>query len=130
VIANLMNLTGIHPEEVYRFFMANYVDAYDWVMVPNVFGMGLTSDGGIFTSKPYICGSNYIRRMSDFSMGEWTDVMDGLYWRFVSRHRHLLARNPRLAMITRTLDRMEPRRLRSLFAKAETFIEEHTRSAA
>ena len=94
VIANLMNLAGIRPDEVYRFFMANYIDAYDWVMVPNVFGMGLTSDGGIFASKPYICGSNYIRRMSDHPGGDWTDVMNGLYWRFVSKHRELLARNP------------------------------------
>lgn len=130
VIANLMNLSGIHPKAVYDFFMANYIDAYDWVMVPNVFGMGLTSDGGIFTSKPYICGSNYIRRMSNYPGGEWTDVMDGLYWRFVSRHRELLARNPRLAMITRTLERMSPARLRSLHERAEAFIEVHTRSAA
>ncbi len=130
VIANLMNLAGIRPDEVYRFFMANYVDAYDWVMVPNVFGMGLTSDGGIFATKPYICGSNYIRRMSDYPGGDWTEVMNGLYWRFVSRHRDLLARNPRLAMITRTLDRMAPDRLRRLFGLAETFIDEHTLKAA
>jgi deoxyribodipyrimidine photolyase-related protein len=129
VIANLMNLAEIHPSAVYRFFMANYIDAYDWVMVPNVFGMGLTSDGGIFTSKPYICGSNYIRRMSDHPGGDWTDVMDGLYWRFVSKHRQLLACNPRLAMMTRVLDRMDRKRLRYLAERAESFISEHTRAA-
>ncbi len=130
VIANLMNLAEIHPQAVYRFFMANYIDAYDWVMVPNVFGMGLTSDGGIFTSKPYICGSNYIRKMSDHKNGDWADVMDGLYWRFVSKHRQILARNPRLAMITRVLDKMDQKRLRHLAERAEAFISEHTRSAA
>lgn len=130
VIANLMNLAEIHPREVYRFFMANYLDAYDWVMVPNVFGMGLTSDGGIFSSKPYICGSNYIRKMSDYRGGDWTDVMDGLYWRFVAKHRRLLAGNPRLAMMTRMLDRMDRKRLHHIVDRAETFIDQHTRSAA
>ncbi|MEM8766581.1 MAG: cryptochrome/photolyase family protein [Pseudomonadota bacterium] len=130
VIANLMNLAEIHPQEVYQFFMTHYIDAYDWVMVPNVYGMGLTSDGGIFTSKPYICGSNYIRKMSDFPAGEWTDVMDGLYWRFVAKHRPVLATNPRLAMMTRGLDRMEPARLRRILGAAEDFIGTTTQRAA
>jgi deoxyribodipyrimidine photolyase-related protein len=129
VIANLMNLAEIHPSEVYRFFMTHYIDAYDWVMVPNVFGMGLTSDGGIFTSKPYICGSNYIRRMSDYPKGDWTDVMDGLYWRFVAKHRSILGRNPRLAMMTRGLDRMDASRRRRIFNRAEAFMEANTRCA-
>lgn len=127
VIANLMNLAEIHPDEVYQFFMTHYIDAYDWVMVPNVFGMGLTSDGGIFTSKPYICGSNYIRRMSDYPKGDWTEVMDGLYWRFVAKHRPLLASNPRLAMISRRLDTMDRPRLRRIRMRAEQFLEENTR---
>jgi len=122
VIANLMNLAEIHPGEVYRFFMTHYIDAYDWVMVPNVFGMGLTSDGGIFSSKPYICGSNYIRRMSDYPKGDWTDVMDGLYWRFVAKHRAILARNPRLAMMTRGLDRIDARRRKRISERAEAFL--------
>jgi deoxyribodipyrimidine photolyase-related protein len=122
VIANLMNLAEIHPAEVYRFFMTHYIDAYDWVMVPNVFGMGLTSDGGIFSSKPYICGSNYIRRMSDYPKGDWTDVMDGLYWRFVAKHRAILARNPRLAMMTRGLERIDARRRRRISDRAEAFL--------
>jgi len=59
-ICNLMNLSGIHPKEVFRWFMEMYVDSSDWVMAPNVMGMGLFSDGGIFATKPYICGSAYI----------------------------------------------------------------------
>lgn len=130
VIANLMNLAEIEPREVYRFFMTHYIDAYDWVMVPNVYGMGLTSDGGIFTSKPYLCGSNYLRRMSDYPGGDWTDVVDGLYWRFVAKHRATLATNPRLAVMVRALDRLESSRLRRIVGLAENFIEETTRCAA
>ncbi|MGE0621583.1 MAG: cryptochrome/photolyase family protein [Pseudomonadales bacterium] len=130
VIANLMNLTEVHPGEAYRFFMSSYVDAYDWVMVPNVYGMGLTSDGGIFTSKPYLCGSNYIRHMSDYPGGAWTEVADGLYWRFVAKHRRVLAGNPRLAMMVRSLDRLDPKRLKRIVGLAEDFIDEVTECAA
>lgn len=129
VIANLMNLTGIQPAAAYRFFMSYYVDAYDWVMVPNLFGMGLTSDGGIFATKPYLCGSSYIRRMSDYPKGAWMDVMDGLYWRFIGRHRPALSRNPRTAMAVRALDRLDRGRLRRILSAGEDFIATHTRSA-
>ena len=73
-----MNLARIDPKEVYTWFMEYYVDSSDWVMAPNVYGMGLYSDGGIFSTKPYICGSSYILKMSDYKKGEWTDIVDGL----------------------------------------------------
>jgi deoxyribodipyrimidine photolyase-related protein len=65
IISNLMNLSNIKPNEIYRWFMEMYVDSADWVMVPNVFGMGTYADGGIFSTKPYICGSSYMLRMSN-----------------------------------------------------------------
>jgi deoxyribodipyrimidine photolyase-related protein len=126
VIANMMNLCGIAPADVYRFFMTHYVDAYDWVMVPNVFGMGLTSDGGVFASKPYICGSNYLRKMSDHAPGDWCSVVDGLFWRFVLQHRDCLVKNPRMSMLVSTANRLPVKRKRLLFAAAEEFLETHT----
>ena len=57
--------------------MEMFVDSSDWVMVPNVYGMGLFSDGGIFATKPYICGSSYFMKMMDFKKGEWCNTMDG-----------------------------------------------------
>ena len=54
-----MNLCEIHPKQVYKWFMEMFVNSSDWVMSPNVYGMGLFSDGGIFATKPYICGSSY-----------------------------------------------------------------------
>jgi deoxyribodipyrimidine photolyase-related protein len=128
IAANLMNLAGIEPQEVYRWFMEMFVDAYDWVMVPNVFGMGLTSEGGIFTTKPYICGSNYLRKMSDFKPGPWCDVMDGLLWRFVAHHEQTLKANQRLAPMVANLARVVRKRP-EIFELAEDFIDTHTRAA-
>ena len=61
-----MNLSNINPNEIYRWFMEMYVESADWVMVPNVYGMGTYADGGIFSTKPYICGSSYMLRMSNY----------------------------------------------------------------
>ena len=126
IIANLMNLTGIHPNEMYRWFMEMYIDAYDWVMVPNVYGMGSYADGGIFSTKPYICGSSYMLRMSNYSKGDWCDTVDGLYWRFVEKNINFFKANPRLAVMTRSLEKMNKERKKDIFKKAEIFIKENT----
>ena len=126
IIANLMNLTGIHPNEMYRWFMEMYIDAYDWVMVPNVYGMGSYADGGIFSTKPYICGSSYMLRMSNYSKGDWCDTVDGLYWRFVEKNINFFKSNPRLAVMTRSLEKMNKERKKNIFKKAEIFIKENT----
>jgi deoxyribodipyrimidine photolyase-related protein len=128
VAANLMNLTGIAPQDVYRWFMEMFVDAYDWVMVPNVFGMGLTSEGGIFTTKPYICGSNYVLKMGDYKKGPWCDVMDGLLWRFVANHEATLKANHRLAPMVANLPRVARKRP-EIFSLADDFIEQKTKAA-
>ena len=66
ILANIMNLCEINPKQVYKWFMEMFVDSSDWVMAPNVYGMGLFSDGGIFATKPYICGSSYFLKMHHF----------------------------------------------------------------
>ena len=126
VIANIMNLAGIHPHAAYRWFMEMYVDSADWVMGPNVYGMGLFSDGGLFATKPYICGSNYLLKMSDYSRGPWCDELDGLYWGFVERHRDFFASNPRMAMMVRALDKLSPERRKKITAAAQDFITRNT----
>jgi deoxyribodipyrimidine photolyase-related protein len=125
VIANLMNLAGIAPREVYRWFMETHIDSADWVMGPNVYGMGLASDGGLMVTKPYVCGSNYLLKMSDYERGPWCDVVDGLYWRFVDRHRETFASNPRLAVMPRSLDRLKDERKQRIFAAADEFVQEY-----
>ena len=126
VIGNLMTLAEIAPRAAHDWFMEMYVDSSDWVMGPNVYGMAIFSDGGIFATKPYICGSNYLLKMSDFGRGEWCDVVDGLYWRFIDKHQGFFAANPRLAMMARMLDRLESARRERIFAAAEGFLAAHT----
>ena len=94
ILANIMNLCEIKPIYVYKWFMEMFVDSSDWVMVPNVYGMGLFSDGGIFATKPYICGSSYFMKMMNFKKGPWNDIMDGLYWRFINKNRKFFQKNP------------------------------------
>ena len=87
VLGNFMLLCEFDPNEVYKWFMEMFIDAYDWVMVPNVYGMTQFADGGLMTTKPYISGSNYLMKMSDYEKGEWQGIWDGLFWRFMHEHR-------------------------------------------
>ena len=121
-ISNLMTLSRIHPEEIYKWFMEMFIDSSEWVMVPNVFGMGTFADGGIFATKPYSCGSNYLLKMSNYKKGPWCDVVDGLYWKFMSDNKKFFASNPRLSILPRSLDRMKPERKKLIFKEADNFI--------
>ncbi len=126
IISNLMLLSEIHPNEVHRWFMEMFVDSSDWVMGPNVYGMAQFSDGGIFATKPYISGSNYIKKMSHYTNGDWCHVMDGLYWRFINKHRDFFASHYRMSMMVKMLDKMQADKKNRLFKAAETFIRSKT----
>ena len=126
VISNIMNLCGVDPKEIYKWFMEMYIDSSDWVMVPNVFGMATYADGGMMSTKPYTCGSNYILKMSNYKKGDWCDTLDGLYWKFTEKNRKFYENNPRLALLTRSLDRLNPERKNHIFKKAEDFIKQNT----
>ncbi len=119
VVGNLHLLLGVEPQESHRWFMEMFVDSSDWVMGPNVYGMALFSDGGIFATKPYICGSNYYRKMGNYPAGPWQDGVDGLYWSFVERHRDFFGRNPRLSMMVRSLEKITAERKQRIFSAAE-----------
>ena len=122
VISNIMTLCEVHPLHIYKWFMEMYVDSSEWVMTPNVFGMGTFADGGIFSTKPYICGSNYILKMSNYQKGPWCDIVDGLYWRFVSKNIEVIKRNARMPFAENTLKKMNPERKERIFELAEIFI--------
>ncbi len=126
ILANIMNLCEINPKQVYKWFMEMFVDSSDWVMAPNVYGMGLFSDGGIFATKPYICGSSYFLKMMHFKKGPWCDVMDGLYWKFIDRHKKFFLKNPRLAMMVRVSEKMNKERKTRIFKAANNFIKDNT----
>ncbi len=126
IICNIMNLSKIDPNEIYKWFMEMFVDSSDWVMVPNVYGMGTFADGGIFATKPYSCGSNYILKMSNYKKDEWCDIVDGLYWMFMNDNIAFFKSNPRLAILVNSLDRMNENRKQMIFDKANDFIEKKT----
>ena len=126
ILGNTMLLTELDPDEVYSWFMEMYVDSADWVMAPNVYGMSQFADGGIFATKPYIGGANYIRKMSDYGKGDWEIVMNGLYWRFIHNNVETFANNQRMSMMVATLGRMGADKKEQLFAAADEFIERVT----
>lgn len=126
ILSNIMLLSELDPREVHKWFMELFVDSADWVMGPNVYGMGQFSDGGLFATKPYISGSNYVLKMSDYKKGEWCDVWDGLFWRFIGKHSEFFNKNPRLNMMVRTLEKMKPERKKELNKLAEEFIKRTT----
>ncbi len=124
VMGNIMVLCEFDPDEVYRWFMEYFIDAYDWVMVPNVYGMSLFADGGVMSTKPYISGSNYLMKMSDYPKGPWQDIWDGLFWRFMDKHRSFFLSNPRLAMLVRSLDKMKTETLERHLLNAQKFLDQ------
>lgn len=106
VLGNFMLLCEFDPDKVYQWFMEMYIDAYDWVMVPNVYGMSQFADGGIMATKPYISGSNYLLKMSNYKKGAWCEFWDALFWNFMNKHRNFFLSNPRLGMLIKTYDKM------------------------
>jgi len=122
VLGNFMLLCEFDPDEVYRWFMELFIDSYDWVMVPNVYGMSQFADGGLMATKPYISGSNYLIKMSDFKKGDWQPIWDGLFWRFMHTHRDFFLQNPRLGMLINTFDKMPEEKRKAHLRIAENYI--------
>eukprot|EP01017_Pseudomicrothorax_dubius_P050275 TRINITY_DN9485_c0_g1_i2.p1 TRINITY_DN9485_c0_g1~~TRINITY_DN9485_c0_g1_i2.p1 ORF type:complete len:411 (+),score=76.76 TRINITY_DN9485_c0_g1_i2:168-1400(+) len=95
-VGNAMLLCGLDPNEAYAWFMELFIDAYDWVMIPNVYGMSQFADGGLMMTRPYFSASNYILKMSSYRKGkkvnirgrdfDWSEVWDSLYYSFVARN--------------------------------------------
>lgn len=134
VIGLFALLFGVRPTEVHRWFLAVYVDAIEWVELPNTLGMSQYGDGGLLGSKPYIASGQYIKRMSNYcsqcpydptqKVGTKACPYTLLYWDFLIRHRERLSRNPRMGMQVRNLDRMSEDQLRIIAQAAIGFREE------
>ncbi|MGF1922902.1 MAG: cryptochrome/photolyase family protein [Bacteroidia bacterium] len=122
VLGNFMLLCEFDPDEVYRWFMEMFIDAYDWVMVPNVYGMSQFADGGLMATKPYISGSNYLMKMSDYPKGKWQETWDALFWRFLDTQRAFFLKNPRLSMLVRTFDKWDDHKKKAVHQRADTYL--------
>ncbi|MDC0468493.1 cryptochrome/photolyase family protein, partial [Bacteroidia bacterium] len=123
IMGNFMLLCEFDPDEVHKWFMEMYVDAYDWVMVPNVYGMTQYADGGLMTTKPYCSGSNYILKMSDYKKGEWCKIWNALYWRFIHVNSEEFAKNRRMSMMVNLARKMEGPKMNEQLETAEKFLD-------
>lgn len=133
VIGNFALLAGLAPKEVCAWYLAVYADAYEWVELPNTHGMALYADGGIVGSKPYAASGKYIDRMSDYCNGcafspkktveKDACPFNALYWDFLMRNAAVLAGNPRMALIYKSLNRMTADRQAALRARAVALLE-------
>jgi len=122
VLGNFMLLCEFDPDEVYQWFMELFIDAYDWVMVPNIYGMSQFADGGLMSTKPYISGSNYLIKMSNYKKGEWQVIWDGLFWRFIDKQRAFMSKNPRLRMMVAMFDKMDATKKEAHLKNADVFL--------
>ncbi|MEM6387289.1 MAG: cryptochrome/photolyase family protein [Pseudomonadota bacterium] len=133
VTGNFALLAGIDPFEVHEWYLAVYADAYEWVEAPNVIGMSQFADGGIVGSKPYVSSGNYVDRMSNYcgdcaysvktKFGDGACPFNLLYWSFLNRHRERFSKNPRMANMYRTWDRMDEERRDRILEEADQFLE-------
>ena len=133
VLGNFANLTGVQPQFVSDWFNQMYVDAYDWVVLPNVLGMALYADGGKMSTKPYVSSGLYIDRMSDYcdgchysvkeKSGERACPFHSLYWHFIDREHERWLKNPRMAQIARNWSRMDDGAKTEILAQADSVLE-------
>ncbi|MGZ3742578.1 MAG: cryptochrome/photolyase family protein [Pseudobdellovibrionaceae bacterium] len=126
ILCNMMNLAELDPMEVHRWFMEMELDSAAWVTGPNVYGLGLHSDGGIFTGEIHIWKASHWLQISTYEKAEWCQEVDGLYWRFVDKHHDFFAKNPKLKSLTKILEKMEPDEKEQLWRAANSFIQRNT----
>ena len=133
VTGNFALLAGINPTELHEWYLSVYADAFEWVEAPNTVGMSQFADGGIVGSKPYVSSGNYIDKMSDYcgscaysvkkKTGQGACPFNLLYWHFLTRHRDRFEKNPRMAQMYRTWDRMDQDKRETVIAEAEDFLD-------
>lgn len=133
VTGNYALLAGVDPYQVHEWYLGVYADAFEWVEAPNTIGMSQFADGGIVGSKPYVSSGAYINRMSDYckscaykvtaKTGPDACPFNLLYWHFLMRHRDKFAKNPRMAQMYRTWDRMEADHRASVLKQADVYLD-------
>lgn len=133
VTGNLALLAGVAPRAVSDWYLGMYVDAHDWVTLPNTLGMVLFGDGGVVGSKPYAASGRYIERMSDYCggcpfdpgarVGDTACPITTLYWDFLARRRELLERVPRMGLALRNLERLSKEELRAVRQRAGRLLD-------
>ena len=132
VTGNFALLAGIAPSQICEWYLAIYMDAFDWVELPNTLGMVMHADGGYLGSKPYCASGQYINRMSDYCRGCAYKISEStadnacpfnaLYWHFLMRHGEQLRGNQRMAMMYKNLDRMPSAKQEALWQRGQNLL--------
>lgn len=125
IAANLMLLCEIQPDHIYRWFYELCIDAFDWTTVPNVYGMNLFTAQASDSVLP-IAPSEVVMEVSNYQRDDWSDIWDGLYWRFVEKHAETLSKDPHLRVLVSRLHKLEPDHRRIIHYRAEDFLNQHT----
>ena len=123
-LGNMMFLLETNPKEVYRIFMEWTIDAYEWVMIPNVMGMSQYADGGEMMTRPYFSSSNYILKMSDWKRGEWCEKWDILYYMFIGKNRDMLKKNYATAQQVVHWDRKTEKEQKEIMKEGKKLLKE------
>ena len=132
ITGNFALLIGVDPKQVHEWYLAVYIDAFEWVELPNTLGMSQFGDGGLLGSKPYASSGAYINRMSNYCksckynvkarVGEDACPFNSLYWHFIARNEDALSGNNRMSMPYRNLAKMDEDVREGLIAQADTFL--------
>ena len=121
-LSNILLLLEKDPKEVHRIFMEWTVDSYDWVMTPNVMGMGQYADGGKMMTRIYFSSSNYILKMSNYKRGEWSQLWDDLYYNFIHNNYNLLKKNYATSRQVSHWNKKSQKEKDDIISRAQKFI--------
>jgi deoxyribodipyrimidine photolyase-related protein len=124
IAGGLMVMAEIHPEDIERWFFEVGIDSFDWILTPNLYGLTQFGDPD---NKISIAPSTVILQLSNYERGEWADIWDGLYWRFIEKHRETFRHNARMRTVVQRLDRLDPDRKRIIGYRADDFLANFTR---
>ncbi len=125
IAGNLMLLSEIQPDHINRWISELCLDSYDWTNLPNVNGLNMFTNGTI-ESQPPLLLSDDILEISNYERGDWSDVWDGLYWRFVEKHQTILSKIPHTRVLIQRLKHLEEDHKRIIHYRAEDFLNQHT----
>ena len=133
ILGNFALIAGLNPQAVESWFHAVFIDSYDWVMQPNVLGMGIFADGGLMASKPYAASANYVNKMSNYCKGcaykpkvrtgEKAGPFNFFYWDFLARHEEKLRSQGRMSLVLKHIEKMDPDELTKIRAMAQQWHE-------
>ena len=133
IVGNFSLLAGIHPRKLHEWYLGIYIDAFEWVEMPNTLGMSQFADGGQLASKPYVSTANYINKMSNYCegchysknerLGEKACPFNSLYWNFFITNTSKLEKNPRLAIVNKQIRGMDINTIEDIKSQAKKHIQ-------